>query len=126
MAAYAQTSDVEARTARAFDNSEKAVIAKLLDDAAVMIDGYNANASADAKKVVSCRMVLRAMGDGAAYTVPMGATQGSMTAGVYTQSWTMGTGGATGELYIGRAERKLLGVGDRIGAHSPLEELVPG
>ena len=38
----------------------------------------------------------------------------------YSQSWTMGTG-SSGELYLSKLERRLLGVGDRIGAHSPLE-----
>lgn len=122
--AYATTEDVAARTTRSFSEEERAVIETLLEDAAVMIDGYNSAASDDAKRVVSCRMVLRAVGDDAGYSVPMGATQGSMAAGGYTQSWTMGTGAATGELYIGKAERKLLGVGDRIGSRSPVEGMV--
>jgi hypothetical protein len=50
----------------------------------------------------------------------MGATQGTMTAGPYSQSWTM-SGGSTGELYIGRTEKKLLGVSDQIGCSNPLE-----
>lgn len=127
MAAYATVEDVQARMTREMSESEQAVCAKLLDDAGVIIDAYNAKAAADAKKVVSCRMVLRAVGDGgdggSAY--PLGATQGSMTALGYTQSWTMGSGGASGELYIGKIEKKLLGVGDAIGAFSPVEKLDP-
>lgn len=42
--------------------------------------------------------------------------------GYYSQSWTMGSGSA-GELYLSKLEKKLLGVGDRIGACSPLEGL---
>jgi len=41
---------------------------------------------------------------------PMGASQGSATALGYTQSWTM-SGGTSGELYISRTERRLLGAG---------------
>lgn len=124
MAAYATFYDVAARTTRAYTEDERNVIESLLEDAAIMIDGYNSNASSDAKRVVSCRMVVRAIGDGSAYGVPMGATQGSMAAGGYSQSWTL-SNGATGELYIGKAEKKLLSVGNRIGSHSPLEEMVP-
>jgi hypothetical protein len=103
---------------------EQAVCANLLDDAAAIIDAYNVNATADAKKVVSCRMVLRALGDGTDAGIPTGATQGSMSALGYSQSWTIGSGSA-GELYIGKLEKKLLGVGDHIGSYSPIEELVP-
>ena len=122
--AYATTADVTARSTRAYTSEEEQVIAVLLEDAAVMIDSYHSEASEDAKKVVSCRMVVRAMGDGATYGPPMGATQGSMAAGGYTQSWTM-SGGATGELYIGKAERQILGSGNRIGCRSPLEGMAP-
>jgi hypothetical protein len=38
----------------------------------------------------------------------------------YSQSWTI-TNGATGELYLSRAEKKMLGAGNSIGSHSPLE-----
>lgn len=99
--------------------------ATLLEDAAVMIDAIAPNAAADARKIASCRMVIRAMGDGTDSGVPLGATQGSMTAGPYTQSWTVGAGGSTGELYIGKTERQLLGVQNSIGARSPLENMVP-
>lgn len=121
--AYATLEDVESRSTRTYTSEEEDVITTLLDDAAVMIDALRKTASDDAKKVVSCRMVVRAMGDGAAYGPPVGATQGSMAAGGYTQSWTM-SGGATGELYIGKAERQILGAGNRIGSVSPLEGMV--
>jgi hypothetical protein len=104
--------------------SEQGVCSNLLDDAAVIIDAYNADAQADAKKLVSVRMVLRALGDGADAGIPLGATQGSMSALGYSQSWTIGAGSA-GELYIGKLEKKLLGCGDKIGSYSPVEELVP-
>lgn len=122
--AYATVSDIEARTTRTYTTSEKSVLSTLLDDAGVIIDAYNANASADAKLVVSCRMVIRAFGDGDESAYPMGATQGSMTAGGYTQSWTVGSGGSAGELYLSKVEKQLLGGSNEIGSYSPVQELV--
>ena len=52
----------------------------------------------------------------------MGATQGSASAMGYTQNWTM-SGGSSGELYLSKLEKRLLGLGSRVGAHSPLEDL---
>lgn len=122
--AYATVEDVKARTTATYTPEEENVLGALLDDAAVMIDGCNAEASADAKKIVSCRMVIRAMGAGNG-GIPVGATQGAMTAGPYTQSWTVSGGGTVGEMYLGKADRQLLGAGDRIGSYSPVEGLVP-
>lgn len=122
--AYATISDVQSRMTRTMSEAEQSVCSNLLDDAAAIIDAYNENATEEAKKVVSCRMVVRAIGDGADAGIPMGATQGSMSALGYSQSWTIGAGSA-GELYLGKLEKKLLGVGDSIGSYSPVEALVP-
>lgn len=124
MMAYATVNDVQSRMSRELSASEQTVCATMLDDAAVIIDAYNSEADAEAKKVVSCRMVIRAIGDGADQGAPIGATQGSMSALGYSQSWTIGSG-AVGELYIGKLEKKLLGTGNSIGTYSPTEELVP-
>jgi hypothetical protein len=78
--------------------------------------------SDEAKATVSCSMVIRAMGSQGDLTVPTGATQGSASALGYSQSWTFGNG-ATGELYLSRTEKRLLGVGNRIGSYSPVQEL---
>lgn len=123
--AYATVDDVQARMTRDMTVDEQAVCATLLDDAAVLIDTYNVNAADDAKKVVSCRMVIRALGDGESSGVPMGATQGSQSGLGYSQSWTIATGGSVGELYLGKTEKTLLGVGNKIGSYSPTQELVP-
>ncbi len=124
MAAYATTTDVQARMSRTMDTAELDVCSTLLDDAAVLIDVYNAAASADAKKVVSCRMVIRALGDGSSSGVPMGATQGSMSGLGYSQSWTI-SGGSVGEIYLSKTDKNLLGGGNKIGSYSPTQELVP-
>lgn len=121
--AYATTTDVQERMLRTMTESELSLCSTLLDDAAVLIDAYGTTAGADAKKVVSCRMVIRAMGDDGMDGIPLGATQGSMSALGYSQSWTL-SNGSVGELYIAKAEKRMLGIGDRIGSHSPVEDLV--
>lgn len=123
--AYATVEDVQARMSRTMSASEQAVCSNLLDDAAVIIDSYNVNATADSKKVVSCRMVMRAIGDGDGGGIPMGATQGSQSGLGYSESWTIGSG-SVGELYIGKLEKKLLGTDNNIGASNPLEVLTTG
>lgn len=121
--AYATVSDVQARMIRTMSEREQSVCGVMLDDAAVIIDAYNSEAAADAKKVVSCRMVERALGDGNEAGIPLGATQGSVSALGYSQSWTIGSG-ATGELYLSKLDKKLLGTGNSIGSYSPTEALV--
>lgn len=120
---YATVDDIQARMTRTMDQKERDVCTALLMDAEAIIDAYNSSACHDRKKVVSCRMVVRALGDGADSGVPIGATQGSQSALGYTQSWTVTSGGSTGELYLGRLEKKLLGVGNAIGSYSPTQEL---
>lgn len=123
--AYASTEDVAARS-RELTDAEKAQCEQLLEDAALYIDSFHTEASDEAKKTVSCSMVIRAAGysmdsDGGV-GFPVGSTQGSMSAMGYAQSWTMGNG-STGELYLTKMEKRLLGIGNRIGAYSPVEEL---
>ena len=121
--AYATYEDVQARMTRTLSEDEQAVCTTLLDDAAVIIDTYNSSASDDIKKVVSCRMVIRAIGDGDV-GVPVGATQGSQSGLGYSQSWTI-SAGSVGELYLAKLDKQMLGVGNRIGSYSPVENLVP-
>lgn len=120
--AYATYEDVQARMSRTLSTDEQAICTTLLDDAAIIIDSFNSLASDDVKKVVSCRMVIRALGDGDSQGVPVGATQGSMSGLGYSQSWTISSG-SVGELYLARMDKTLLGRGNTIGSHSPLEDL---
>lgn len=119
---YATVQDVAAGF-RPLTASEETIASRLLVESAIIIDAYNANASADAKNIVSCRMVRRSIGSSG--DVPIGASQGSMSALGYSQSWTMGATGSTGELYLNRMDKKLLGAGNAIGSYSPIQELVP-
>lgn len=120
---YATVQDVQARMTATLTADEESICSALLEDAAVIVDAYAPNASEDAKSLVSIRMVMRCMETGDA-GVPMGATQGSQSALGYSQSWTYGNG-ATGELYLSKTEKKLLGCGDAIGSYSPTQELIP-
>lgn len=122
MAAYATISDIEGRMTRTLSETEETVASNLLDDAAILIDTFNAEASSDNKKIVSCRMVIRALGDGSD-GVPIGATQGSMSALGYSQSWTMASNASVGQLYLDRTDKRILGGGSKIGSYSPVEEL---
>lgn len=121
--AYATYTDVQARMNRTMDQDEQAICTTLLSDAAIIIDATSTSATDAVKLVVSCRMVIRALGDGET-VVPIGATQGSMSGLGYSQSWTM-SNGSVGELYLAKADKKLLGLGNLIGSYSPIEELVP-
>lgn len=121
--AYATYQDVQARMTRTLSESEQAICTNLLDDAAITIDWFNDQAPEEIKKLVSIRMVMRAMGDGDT-SVPVGATQGSMSGLGYSQSWTL-SGGSNGELYLSKLEKQMLGKGNTIGSHSPLEDMVP-
>lgn len=122
--AYATYQDVQARMTRTLSETEQSVCTTLLDDAAVMIDSYHSDAEYDVKALVSCRMVIRALGTGDS-DVPIGATQGSMSGLGYSQSWTVSSGGSTGQLYIESKEFQLLGVRNKIGSYSPVQELAP-
>lgn len=121
---YATVADVQARLLWPMNADEQRVCATLLEDAAVLIDQVAPEADLNAKKVVSCRMIVRSLGTGDA-GVPVGATQGSQSALGYSQSWTMGSGGAAAELYLSRIDRRYLGAGNRLGSHSPVEHLAP-
>ena len=119
--AYATVEDVEKRITRTLSETEESVCSTLLDDAAVIIDSFNKDASSDAKLTVSCRMVIRALGDGTMSDIPMGATQGSMSGLSYSQSWTIGSGGGVGELYLSKLEKEILGYSNKIGSYSPIQ-----
>ena len=118
---YANYEDVESGF-RTLTSEERDSCEALLEEAAVIIDTYASGAETDRKKIVSCRMVRRVLSTSSA-SVPMGATQGTVSAGPYSQTWTLGAGLAMGELYLSKTEKALLGVGNRIGTHSPLEDM---
>lgn len=117
LTAYATVDDVEAGF-RELTDAEKDKCGALIVEAGVMIDTVASGASCAVKKIVTCRMVRRAIGNGE-QDMPMGATQGTVSALGYSQTWTMGNGASTGELYIGKTEKTMLGVSNKIGASNP-------
>lgn len=118
--AYATVDDVQAGF-RDLTDTEKTRCEALIEEAAIIIDAYNADASDDVKKVVTCHMVRRAVGDVDTQVYPLGATQGTASALGYSKSWTI-SNGSSGELYLSKLDKKLLGIGNNIGSYSPLEE----
>lgn len=117
--AYATVEDVQSRMSTTMTEAQEDICSNLLDDAAIIIDTFNSNALSDNKKLVSIRMVQRAMTVDP--DIPMGSTQGSMSAMGYSQSWTMGANSSVGELYLNKLEKELLGRGNQIGCTSVLE-----
>lgn len=112
--AYATVKEVEDGF-RSLDDSEKERAGALAEEAGIIIDQINKNAAVSIKKLVSCRMVRRAIGDGADSSIPIGATQGTTSAmGWYSQSWQL-SNGSSGELYVSKLEKQMLGAGRCIG-----------
>lgn len=113
---FAEVSDVEARW-RTLSTAEQSRADVLLEDASAILDrlvkvDVDDGRQASLLKTTCCNMVIRAMS--ATESDSYGATQMSMTAGPYSQSWTYGN--PTGDLYLTRLEKKLLGIGvGRIG-----------
>lgn len=116
--AYATVEQLQAGF-RDLTEDEQLTAAALLEEAAVIIDAYaRPNTDFRQKLVVSCHMVRRAIGDDSGQSLPLGASQGTISAGGYSQSWTMSSG-ASGELYLSKIDKKLLGVADNIGMTNP-------
>ena len=115
---YANFEDIAKRCKRDLKHEEMCIA--LLDDAAIIIDSFNRLAPPDAKKLVSCNMVMRAIGGGEDAQVPIGATQGTVSALGYSQTWSMSSG-TSGELYLSKLDKKLLRAGVKIGFRSPIE-----
>ena len=117
--AYATYEDIWKR--KGTDISDADYVMALLEDAAIIIDAYNRNAIDEAKKLVSCNMVIRTLGS-REEGVPIGTTQTTTTAMVYSQTWTNANG--SGELYLTKLDKKILGVGNRIGYTNPYSGLI--
>ncbi len=120
---YATVDEIERRCRRTLSDTERTLCESLLEDAAVIVDSYGKNAPENSKKLVSCNMVVRALGSGTDDQVPIGASQGTVSALGYSQTWSLGSG-STGELYLTKLDKKLLGVGCKINFSNPFEEII--
>lgn len=110
---YATVNDLEARwRPLASDESSRAEV--LLEDAAVRLDAACPPSDPPtvqelaARKIVSCEMVKRAMASGTA-GAGVGITSIQQGAGPYQE--TLQFANPTGDLYLTKADRKLLGCG---------------
>lgn len=116
---YATFEDIVKR--KPVETSEMERCEALLEDAGIIIDAFNAKAAAESKRLVSCSMVIRVLGSGDA-GVPIGTTQATASALGYSQSWTNANG--SGELYLTKLDKKILGTGNRIGYTDPYQDLI--
>lgn len=118
---YATVEDVQKRMLKTMTADEQAICETILADAAVYLDTLAPDASDDVKLIVSCNIAGRMLGGDV--DIPVGATQGSMSGLGYAQSWTISGGGSTGEIYLSKWDKRLLGIGNKIGSRSPVEDL---
>lgn len=108
--AFAEVSDIESRW-RELSTDEQSRASVLIDDASAMLTALVAidtddDEQAQLLKQVCCSMVIRAMS--ATEADAFGASQMSMTAGPYTQSWNYAN--PSGDMYLTRLEKRLLGI----------------
>lgn len=109
--AFATVQDLEARW-RTLSDAEQARAAVLLEDAATMLSAQVGVCSGDDEQasilaIVSCSMVQRVM---SVTEDVYGVTKGTMTADIYSQSWTYSN--PTGDMYITKVEKAMLGIGE--------------
>ena len=116
---YATFEDIAKR--KPVERSEMERCEALLEDAGIIIDAFNVKAAAESKRLVSCNMVIRVLGSGEE-GVPIGTTQATASALGYSQSWTNANG--SGELYLTKLDKKILGTGNRIGYTDPYQDLI--
>lgn len=108
---FADVSDIEVRW-RTLTSSERNRATALIEDASAMLSALVENIDVSDEEqmqllnLVCCNMVIRAMS--ATEVDSFGASNMSMTAGAYTQSWTYAN--PTGDMYLTKFEKRLLGV----------------
>ena len=109
--AYADVTDIEVRLQRTLSPSETACAESLIEGASAMLDKLVNVNDADVEQqqllnFVCTNVVCRVMATSGFDT--LGATQASMTAGVYTQQYSFST--PLGDMYLTKLEKRLLGI----------------
>lgn len=108
--AYAEVSDIEVRLQRTFTESESATAQALIDGASAVLDKLvqddGTTEQAELLNFVCTNMVCRAFDQMGFDT--LGASQASMTAGAYTQSYSFSA--PSGDLYLTKLEKRILGI----------------
>lgn len=124
---YAEVTDLEARW-RTLSAVEKARAAVLLADAAARLDAECppsdpiTNAETSARMIVSCEMVKRAMANPGGLD-GLGVTSIQSGAGPFQE--TQKFSNPTGDLYLTKGDRKLLGCGRQIAFTVPMVDREP-
>jgi len=123
--AYADVEDIETRLQRTFTSSEEANVEALLDSASAVLNKLvnvieGDTEQADLLKFVCTNMVCRAVTAGSMDV--LGASQTSITAGAYTQSYSFAT--PSGDMYLTKLEKRLLGI--TTGYIGSIEPLIKG
>lgn len=108
--AYADVTDIEVRLGRTFTADETIQVQALLDGASAVLDKLvdvdGSAEQADLLQFVCTNMVCRAVS--AQGMDVLGASQASITAGAYTQSYSFAT--PSGDMYLTKLEKRLLGI----------------
>lgn len=109
--AYADVEDIELRLQRTFSESETANVEALLDSASAVLNKLVKVVEGDSEqaellKFVCTNMVCRAVSANGMDV--LGASQASITAGAYTQSYSFAT--PSGDMYLTKLEKRLLGI----------------
>ena len=107
--AYAEVSDIEVRLGRTFTADEQANVQALLEGASAVLNKLvildDTTEQNELLKFVCTNMVSRAVDSGVDV---YGASQASVTAGPYTQSYSFST--PSGDMYLTKLEKRLLGI----------------
>lgn len=119
---YISKDDFE-KNFRSLSSEEEKQFDEIAKEASALIDSYAPNADEERKIIVCMRVVRRALSNMQSDMIPMGATGGTYSALGYSQSFQL-SGGTIGEIYLGKTEKKMLGVSDQIGMSSPLEAII--
>lgn len=112
---YATVEDVQARRLEELTDEQAALVAVLLEDAAVLIDSETTIDTDNEKqlaaaKMVSCNVVNRALQ--ASESDMYGVSNASYTMGPFSQSATFSN--PSGDLYLSRTEKDMLNVGGTV------------
>ena len=108
--AHADVSDIDLRMPRVFSETEAACAESLSYGASAVLDKLvKLDGSAEQEQLlnfVCVNMVCRAI-SALGFDV-LGASQATMTAGSYTQSYSFGT--PSGDMYLTKLEKRMLGI----------------
>lgn len=109
---YAEVSDLNARLETPLTAKEQKRAETLLSDASALISAYVGpdvgEGMEERLRIVCCNVVLRSLA--ASGSDMLGVTQSTVSADIYSQTYTFSN--PTGDMFLTKADKKLLGVAD--------------